>query len=268
MAHPDLLGGGSTDRDTQVAYPASGMSVGTVGILSGSTYVWCSYTGSTALVAGEPVVAADLKADTKNLDLATTGLGVGQTKITGITPGATAIPAGTFDEGYMVVVDGAGEGTIYRIRHSSAFSASTADGEITLYDFIKVASDANTQVSLVQNKFAGVRKSTVYPKNAFVGIPNVAVPAGDSTTQYFWAQRNGYCPAFIEDAPARGTAVCVSIKNAARLRSVVEDVELVESTSGGARHVIPLDKELSVGVMVTDAIDGEVQIVDLQNPIF
>ena len=267
MAFPDLVGGGSTIFDTQRVYEEQGLLLGTVGVLNGRTYVWCSYSGSSTIAAGDPLVAADLTRDTLDLDITTTGLAVGQSQIDGITPGGAAIAAHAFNDGYMAVVDGGGEGTIYEIERSNAFTASTADGDVFLKSQVEVASDASTQVSLLKNKYADVQQSNKFGRASFVGVSNVAVPAGNSTTQYFWAQRNGYCPVFIEGAIMRGVSVRVSDTTDGRLESVTQDAEVIESIGGRARHVIPFDLENIVGVMVTDAVDGEVQIVDLQNPL-
>lgn len=269
MGKPELFGGGSSIYDAQSVYAQSGLLPGTVGMLNGRSYVWCSHSGSSALTRGEPLIAAPLDYTTQSLDLATTGLEIGQTKIVDITASATAIAANAFNEGYMAVVDGGGEGNIYVIERSLAFTASTADGEIVLRDPIVVASDADTQVTLIKNKCVDPIRSHSEPgDNSFIGVPNVTVPAGDSTTQYFWAQRIGYCPVYVEGTARKGTAVKVSDSEFGRLKALTADVEVNESRSGGSMTVVPFDTTQIVGVMATDAIDGEVQIVDLQNAIF
>jgi hypothetical protein len=61
----------------------------------------------------------------------------------------------------------------------------------------------------------------------------------------------------------------VSRNEPGRLSGVKESIE-VEETLGltGGRSLHELDPTPAVGQMVTDAIDGEVQVVDLQNPLF
>jgi hypothetical protein len=273
MGKPDLFGGGSSIYDTQEVYTQSGLQPGTVGILRGRSYVWCSHTGASALTRGEPLVTAPLNRTTQSLDITTTGLVIGQTRIVDITAGEAAIAANAFNEGLMAVVDGGGEGHAYEIERSSAFTAATADGELILRDPIAVASDANTQVTLIQNKYVDPIQSyafaspSVLEGNAFIGVPNVAVPAGDSTAQYFWVQRTGYCPAFVRGTARKGTAVKMATDTPGRLEALTADVEVAESLSGGSVTVIPFETTQVVGVMATDAIDGEVQIVDLQNTI-
>jgi hypothetical protein len=239
-----------------------------VGFLSGRSYVWCSHTGSSALTRAEPLEAAALDYSTQSLAVTTSGLTVGQILIHGITAGGVAIAANAFNEGLMAVVDGGGEGNAYEIERSSAFTASTADGEIVLRDPIAVASDVNTEVSLIQNKYVDpVRAGGTFRDNSFIGVPNVAVPAGDSTAQYFWVQRTGYCPVFVEGIALKGTAVKVSTATAGRLRALAADAEVERAAEAGGMTVVPFETTQVVGVMVTDAIDGEVQIVDLQNTI-
>ncbi len=272
MGKPDLFGGGSSIYDPQVVYTVSGLQAGTVGVLSCRSSVWCSHSGSSALARGEPLIAAPLNLNAQSLDMTTTGLGIGQTRIVDITAGIVAIAANAFNEGYMVIVDGSGEGNIYEIERSSAFTASTADGEIVLRDAVVVASDANTQATLLQNKYIDpvTSNSTGVSRvgdSSFVGVPNVAVPAGNSVAQYFWVQRTGYCPVFVEGVARKGTALKTSDSVDGRLKALTADFEVVESLDGGAMTVVPFETTQVVGVMVTDAIDGEVQIVDLQNTI-
>ncbi len=276
MAKPDLFGAGTSVYDTQSVYTTSGLQPGTVGFVGGRSFVWCSHTGSTSLVRGEPLVSAELDYTTQSNDLTTGGLSVGQTSITDITASATAIAAGAFDEGYRAVVDGGGEGTIYEIKQNTAFTASSADGTIFLRDPIVVASDADTQVTLVQNKYVNPVRSEISgggfgarTLGSFIGVPNVLVPAGDSNTQYFWAQRNGYCPAFVTGTSARrGVSVVISATEPGRFGSVAIDQEGTSGRPGDAsRTVVKFNSVGVVGAMVTNSISGEVQLVDLQNSL-
>ena len=268
MGKPNLFGGGSSIYDTQTVYTQAGLQPGTVGLLGGRSYVWCSHTGSSVLTRGEPLITAPLNLHTQSLDMTTGGLVIGQTAVTDITAGAAAIATNAFNEGYMAVVDGGGEGNIYEIEQSLAFTASTADGQITLRDAVVVASDAGTQVTLLQNKYVNpVKSDSSVGDSSFIGVPNVTVPDGSSDTQYFWVQRVGYCPVFVEGVARKGTAVKTSNTTDGRLKALTEDVEVNESLSGGGMTVVPFETTQIVGVMATDAIDGEVQIVDLQNTI-
>ena len=268
MASPQLVGSGSGGFDTQTVYTEAGLAVGTFGVLEGRGFVWCKHTGSESLTRGEPLVTASINYTVQNLATSTNGLAIGQTEITGITASATAIAANAFEGGLLVVVDGGGEGTAYRIRDHTAFTASSADGRVILEDPIVIASDANTEVTFLQSKYADPQQSNAFGGDSFVGVPNVMVPAGDSTAQYFWAQRVGYCPVFVEGTPRRGISVMVSGDTDGRLAAVRREIAVSESKTGGGRTVHPLDQTPVVGQMVTDAIDGETQIVDLQNPLF
>jgi hypothetical protein len=267
MAKPNLFGGGSTIYDAQAVYEVSGLQPGTVGLLGGRSYVWCSYSGSDGLTRGEPLVAAEINPTTQNLSITTGGLHVGQTEVVDITAGGSAITDSEFDNGYLAVTDGGGEGNTYEIEHNIAFTAATADGTVKLRDAIVVASDADTEVSLIKNKYVDPQQSNSFGDNSFVGVPNVTVPDGSTDTQYFWAQRSGYCAVFVKGEAKKGTEVIVSAETDGRLEAVAVDVEVQESLSGGAKHVVPFDTTQVVGIMVTDAIDGEIQIVDLQNTI-
>ncbi len=268
MAYPQLMGAGSINHDTQVVYAISNIPVGTFGVLDGMGFVWCSHTGAEILARGEPLMTDTITPTTHNLATSTNALGVGSNVITGITAGTTAITANAFQDGYMVVVDGGGQGTSYKIRDHTAFTAATADGSVTLWEPIVVASDSGTEVSFVKNKYADPQRTSGGMRRPFIGVPLVDVPAGDSTTQYFWAQRLGYCPVFVAGTPKRGTPVVVSPDRQGRLASAVDAIEVWDKQGDGGRSVQPLDQTPVVGQMVSDAIDGEVQIVDLQNSLF
>jgi hypothetical protein len=140
---------------------------------------------------------------------------------------------------------------------------------VRLWEPIKVASDSSTEISFIKNKYADPQQSIGGFRRPFVGVPNAEVPAGDTATQYFWAQRVGYCPVFIQGTPTSGTSVVVSRNEPGRLTGVKEFIEVEETLGGmGGRSWHGLDPTPVVGQMVTDAIDGEIQIVDLQNPLF
>jgi hypothetical protein len=266
VANPGIIVSGSAIYDTHKVSTTYGLRIGTVGFLNGRTYVWCSSSGATALTLGEPLVAAAIS-EQQNLACTTACLNIGQTKITGITAGLTAITANQFQDGLMVVVDGGGQGSTYQIKSNTAFTAETADGAIELYEPVAIPSDASTEITLIQNKYAGVQRSIGYAPNPFVGIPNVEVPIGSTMTQYFWAQRVGLCAAFVKGSPRRGASVIVARDERGRLAASVNQIEVRERGEAG-RSVHQLDPTPVVGQMATDAIDGEIQIVDLQNPIF
>ncbi len=264
---PELINGASAPYDTQSVYTESGLTVGTVGFLPGRTFVWCSHAGTNALTRGEPLVTSNIRDDVQNLAITTTGLNVGQRNIVDITAGVAAIAANAFNEGFLCVVDGAGEGNSYVIEKSLAFTAASSDGEIFLKEPIVVASDANTEISLIANKYANPQRAISLLRNQFVGVPNVAVPAGDSTAQYFWVQRNGLCAVFGLGTPARGTSVVVSNREPGRLGAVKDTIEVLDTAAGTGRSVHQLDQTPVIGQMVSDGINNEVQMIDLQNPL-
>ncbi len=261
---PDLIGGGSSIFDTQEVSTSSGLALGTVGVSEGRSFVWCSHTDSSTLIRGEPLVAQPLDGTDQNLDITTNGLGIGQTRIVDITAGSVAIAANAYNEGFLAVLDGSGAGNSYAIKRSLAFTAGGSDGEIFLKEAIVVASDADTQVSFVKNKYANPRQSRTGLRDPFVGVPNVTVPDGSTTPQFFWAQRNGYCPAFVMGTPPRGASVVLSTRRYGRFAGAVEVIEVTET---GGRTVHELDHTPVVGQMVTAGINNEVQVVDLQNPM-
>jgi hypothetical protein len=182
-----------------------------------------------------------------NLATTTAALAVGSTSVTGITLGTAAITANQYAGAWLMVVDGGGEGTYYRIRSHDAGTASSADFTLQLYDPIRVASDANTEVTLLESKYRGLQQSNTDNADVVVCVPNVLVPAGNTTPQYFWGQTRGYCPAFVVGTPAVGSGLMVS-----------------DTTAGMLELRAETDLDPAVAEMVTVGITGEVQVVNLK----
>lgn len=103
----------------------------------------------------------------------------------GWTPGATAITAGQYDEGYAVINDASGEGYTYKIKLIPATSASTAC-TVTLYDPLQVALTTSSEVTLFPNLFSSVTQ-TATEENIPAGVP---LRAGTSA-YYLWLQTWG-----------------------------------------------------------------------------
>ena len=150
-----------------------------------------------ALVAGKLGQAAQTTANHINKAV-TTAAAVGAYSF-GWTPGATAITAGQYDEGYAVANDASGEGYTYKIKLIPATSASTAC-TVTLYDPLIEALTTSSEVTLVPNLFSSVTHS------ATEEATQAGVPLRDYTSAYFgWVQTWGICGILRGDTSATGS---------------------------------------------------------------
>jgi hypothetical protein len=113
---------------------------------------------------------------------------VGTTEIT-FTSAATAITANQYDDGLLIIYDGAA-GTVghkYRISgHTTAAGAGTIT--VKLRDPIRVALIATDTWSLVPSPWNGTLEQAAVA-NMFAGVSPIAVTSG----YYYWAQTGGEC---------------------------------------------------------------------------
>lgn len=194
--------------------------IGTPAYLPGGRrYYYARSTGSSALTRGHLQRNPALAANHMNLATTTTCMTVGSNVVTGVTLGATDATKNMYEDGFMAITAGAGQGTTYRIREH-ALIAGSAVGSFTLYDPIAVVSDASTTVSLLKDPFADVVINPTSQACIPMGVPNVAVPAGDVTTQYFWLQTWGPCVVWVDGTPAVGATLSSSTATAGQVMAV------------------------------------------------
>jgi hypothetical protein len=196
--------------------------------------------GASGLSRGKLMVQATTDANYSNLSW-TTAPTAGAKTVT-VTVGASVVTADQFQDGWLVVQDGTGEGRAYPISGNLACGSA---GNCTVY--LKEAIDttgvlAETGCDLVPNKYSGVVVSVADQADQALGVPNVAVTAA----YYFWLQTGGPCSVLMDEAIAVGLTVTIG-------SSVVGAVEALDGAG-----------EQAVGVMDwTAGVDTEYQLVNL-----
>lgn len=156
--------------------------------------------GAAAIGRGKLQQAAAPIANHANLTIAAAALDA--TAIT-VTPGATAGAANLYSEGYMTVNDVDGEGATYKVKDHLAITASTAF-TLNLFDPIRLALTANSQVTLVHNGYKNVIEvATSLHRPA--GVPLINVAIGD----YAWVQTKGVAAVLCGTARTLGS-LCIS----------------------------------------------------------
>lgn len=160
--------------------------------------------GAVDLIAGTVVQSAAPPAGqlTKAINT-TSAVAVGATALT--VTCASSVAAGFYNDGYLVVASGAGQGYIYTIINHPAVSTG-ASGIFTLYDEDKlvVAVTITSTVTLMPNKYSGV---IVLPATTatgvIVGVATYVIAAG----AYGWVQTWGPCAVQGADTTAIGALV-------------------------------------------------------------
>jgi len=200
-----------------------------------------SLAGGTTLGRGKLAVAATVDAQRINLSFATAP--AAGDKDVSVTIGTGAATANDYQDGWMVVQDGTGEGRAYQIEGHGAITASTA-GTFKLKDPIDTAGAlAETNVDLIKNFYSGLVISVTDQDDLNAGVPNVAI----TNACYGWVQTYGPCAVWMDEAVTNGNMVSAGT-------SVAGSLEQYDYDSG----------EAIVGVIAgTAGVDAEYQLVDL-----
>ena len=114
---------------------------------------------------------------------------------------------GTYNEGYIFVNDGAGQGQCRKIKDCTAFPTSGSATVTTYEDWTITVTAGNGEVGIFQNPFKNV---TVCPTAATMVGRCAGVPCIGVTSDYFfWAQTKGPCAVNPKQAISLGTAVII-----------------------------------------------------------
>lgn len=161
---------------------------------SGRKFRYCK-NAAVALTKGLMLQQAAAVTNWQN-EVQTTGTAaaVGDKKITIYV--ATAPTANEWDDGYLIIQDGAGEANMYTIASHTVPASGTL---VTVYiadaGGIRTATAVTSEVTVVKNLYRDV---IVHPVTTATGIP-VGVPLVDVTANYyFWAQTKGPCPMVVD----------------------------------------------------------------------
>lgn len=212
------------------------MSLGTpVMTPDGRTFRYAK-AGASALVAGNLIVAANPIADHQNrLIDATVTAAIGDVKVQILSIGATAMTLDQYTDGYLVTIDGTGEGYNYVIDGHSAYDASATDVIIRLKESIIVALPSTAEVVLEYNPWANAVISATDQADLPVGVAHTAIPANG----FGFIQTGGPCAVWGDETFVSGGALTIGT-------GVAGQVELLDAAG-----------EPQVGIAMRTGIDGE-----------
>ena len=165
----------------------------------GRVFRYAGNSSAGALAAGQLCQRAAPVANHLNMACAVTALAA---KAVTVTDGGTAFTANQYAEGFLHINGDIGEGHIYKVKSHPA-NAGSATCVITLYDEIRVALDATSDVTLTKNKYKDL---IVCPTTL------TAPPAGWSTivvtaSYFFWMLVKGTCVALQHTGSSGAAAV-------------------------------------------------------------
>lgn len=157
--------------------------------------------GASNAAAGQLQGAPVQKTNHHNRPVAA-AVAIGSRKVT-ITVGATAVVAGEYAGGYMVVNDADGEGLTYRVSGNKA-ADSSGTLEVTLDRPLVEALATTSEVTMVHNSWNGVIVGTA------VTVRAAGVPLVDATATYYgWLKTRGVAAVLIGSAATLGADLII-----------------------------------------------------------
>jgi hypothetical protein len=162
----------------------------------GRTYHYAKCT--TAIGRGKLAAGAAIIANHNNLSFQTAPA-VGDLSVK-VTLGGTAATAEQYQDGWLVVNDGGGEGRIYPIEGHSAQTSTTGTLEVFLgeaIDTVGVLAEAN--VDLIYNRYDELLvQSSTTQTYVPAGVPNMV--GGLGASEYGYIQTWGPCAVWADEA--------------------------------------------------------------------
>lgn len=188
--------------------------LGSIGVTGdGRMFRYCRNNGDNAMVAGE--LQQGRAEDTGDQSLAVSAAAVGAKSVT--TTGTVTVTANQYAEGYLIATGegGTGNGLYYRIKSHPAATAAAIT--IDLYEPLKVAFTAATQIDLVPNLYDGVIQ---YPTTASSAPAGVAMTA-QAVSTYGWLQTKG--PGLVKTDASGAVTVGARVTASNQTAGCVED---------------------------------------------
>lgn len=229
-----------TSTDLRVTTTTATETLGAVGATAdGRKFRYVKADDMAGLAAGLLGVAPVPDANFVGCSLAATSLTAVGTQVVSVSVGA-AVNTDQFAGGYLVVKDGTGAGTAYRINGNTE-TAGAGDCEVTLYDAVASALDvANTVVDLL-NPFNGVEASTTQGQP--VGVATVAIAAG----HHGWVQTQGVAAVLADGPITAGDGVAQSANDAGAIQSTQGGTAILLGVSQAAADTEYAAVALNIG---------------------
>ncbi len=260
MANPIVTGGVGSPQSIYETSSTARHAVGTRGYLhDGRVFYYTHNETAAALTLGEIAVTATVTPNHHDQTVnAAADFSAGSTDVV-FNPGATAIVLREYEDGYVFISDGPGQGLIYKIRTHEGNAGST-QSNATLYDPVVTSTSAVSTASLVRNPYKNPQQSNTTVSEVPVGIPLVTLAAATSAATatadpvdatYGWIQTWGPCPVLCDESVTdEGQAITIGTGTA----GAAEEDDTATTVS----------QEFIIGYNLTPLVDTEFQLVDLR----
>lgn len=225
MERPALMTGGSSQQPIRQVFEDPQHPVGTRAVFEDGRVFYYACNRQAALsryklaqaLSGAVTISTRINSDA--------AAGIGDTQLTVTMTSPSTIAANYFEGGFMAVMDtntAGNEAYFYRISGNDA--TATDSLTIQLDDPLEavLTTNAADDLDISPNPYQGVAVAEASFDRRIVGVPNVDVPAGSTTPQYFWMQSWGPCCVLTDGAVGLGSALTQSA-------SVVGALKLVSS---------------------------------------
>lgn len=255
MSKPYLVSGQGSPQSVFESSSIQRHPVGAKGVTEdGRVFFYARYTTAATVSRGKLLASAVYQSNHEDLATGASSLLASDNRATAITIGATALDEDEYQ--YLAVVDGGGEGTMYRIQGHAAFDSAASTVSVTLAESIGEGSDGDTQVSLIKSPYADclTATSSTDTNDVYAGITMASIASSTQAAPSFvWLQTWGPSVAWVDlpdvniSSPIPGAIVVPS-------RETDGNVMMTEAQS----------KPLIGFLMSASGTDAEVMPVDLR----
>ena len=169
---------------------------------------------------------------------------IGDTKISALMVTSNGISDHELIDGWMCVNKATGLGYSYPIRDNEWISGDTVI-RLDLYDAIRVATEATSELTLVKNPFMDAIVAPTTLTGTILGVPNVVIPV----SYYGWVQTGGVCPVYVDNGTTLVIGEMAAYKSA-------------DTTVAGACD-LQAATDVAIGRVVTIGAADEIALIDL-----
>lgn len=266
--YPHLEDGTDSPQSIYQASASKKHKLGTRGRIGNRVFFYASSTG--AAIGKAAIVRAE--AGTANHLSVTTVVGTAGASTASATLGATSAAANLYEDGYMIVLDGDGQGQERRVvSHASA----SASGVLTvkLDEPFETTLGATDEVSFRKNRYKSVVITDGDALGGVVGVVQSEIGAGTTNEQFFWVQSWG--PSMVlSDATAFAVGAPITYSTAAtdddgQATSTIYSTAFTTASATTASPTIAITLREIIGVSIDagDTADAETKWVNLRiNP--
>ena len=135
--------------------------------------------------------------------------------------------ANAFEDGYVAIIDGTGQGQLLHIASNDAASGCTL---VLLEPVVTAMAASDSKASVFVNQYSNVLKTPAAPSSAVLGV----APIGVTANYYFWVQTSG--PAAVVQAAANEPAagkIAIASNNTAGAAEILDISDIAESLALG-----------------------------------